>query len=106
MTREEITNVWGRDPVVAVASAAETMDQLKPDWWQHIDPLTLNLENWKTCICGQNGLDWRVARDTGGKFTHSPVFAARPFEPYWLEEIAKRTPDREPAKELVESHGR
>ena len=71
-----------------IAAAARYMDNWKPDWWQNIDPLRLNLQKDCDCICGQNDLDWNIPRYAG----FSGCFSARSNEPLWLEEIARRMP--------------
>lgn len=86
-----------------VRLAALYLDGVKPDWWQHIDPLKLNLRSECSCVCGQNGLEWGShAAALYVKHPRIPAgsFAARKFEPFWLEEIAQRMPSpvREPVR--------
>lgn len=81
---------WFRD-------AVNYMDSAKSDWWANIDPLTLDLGDSSSCICGQNGLSWRthfLVRHSG----QAIATASERFTPLWLEEIAQRMPsrDREP----------
>lgn len=80
-----------------VAKAARHLDRIKPDWWQRIDPLTLDIGDPCRCICGQNGLNWVVesaAADVRTGTLASPTATTE----LWLEEIARRmpSPDREP----------
>lgn len=87
----------------AVRLTAEYLDGVKPDWWSHINPLTLDLQSHETCICGQNRLNWAEHRDGfyakhGGQWA---VFAYRGLEPFWLEEIAQRMPTPVGAPEKV-----
>lgn len=81
---------WFRDAVTYIDSA-------KPDWWTNIDPLTLDLGDSSTCICGQNGLSWNE-HFHGRNHGQATATCARRFTPLWLEEIAQRmpSPDREP----------
>ena len=82
-----------------IRRAALHLDEVKPDWWSHIDPLTFNLADCNLCLCGQNGLSWtQIFRwDDGLPSEFSLVTCSRDDEPLWLEEIAKRMPVREPA---------
>ena len=68
-----------------VKAAALHMDSVKPDWWRHVDPLILDLQDSNACICGQNGLGWKEHR-----VAFLRAFSDRDLEPYWLEEIAQR----------------
>ena len=81
-----------------VEYAASELDRIKPDWWRHIDPLTLDLHDHRRCLCGQNGLGWietsQLATDPE-KFRLGSCSSMHTV--LWLEEIAKRMPVREPA---------
>lgn len=78
-----------------VMEAAAYLDEIKSDWWAHVDPVKLDLSVASLCICGQNGLDWQEhwheMDDRLGFETF--VFADRDLEPLWLEEIAARMPE-------------
>jgi len=74
--------------------AARQLDRIKPDWWETVDPLTLDMANPDMCVCGQNGLGWVATADLTDdpkKFRFATGGAT--MEPLWLEEIAKRLPE-------------
>lgn len=78
----------------AVREAALYMDGVKPDWWQRIDPLRLDLSDCARCVCGQNELKWTHHFFPGPDLTDLAIVTSnREYEPLWLEEIASRMPD-------------
>ena len=72
-----------------VRQAAMIMDKEKPDWYEHIDPITLDMTDSDDCVCGQNGLVWG---DLFWGCHYDLRYATSDPEtvPLWLEEIAVR----------------
>jgi len=78
---------------VSVRRAALYMDKIKPDWFEHVDPLRLNLDEPCDCVAGQNGYNWDEFEDDAFEAQRPDVvmlLCSRAYEPLWLEEIALR----------------
>lgn len=76
-----------------VRQGALYMDCLKSDWWEHIDPLALKMQETCNCIMGQNDLPWIESLPAGETVYGDPLrfaFCGEHKAVYWLEEIAVR----------------
>lgn len=88
--RTSLDPAWCAWEIVGVRESALVLDAIKPDWWQHVDPILLDLEECETCVCGQNGLYWdEIFYETHRELAE--FSSDSEYEPLWLAEIAARS---------------
>lgn len=91
-----------------VRAAAVYLDGIKPDWWRHVDARRLNMRLCRSCVAGQNDIDYEAASravgftgctDPGTGTIFGPFGDDRAYEPFWLEEMALRMPAAVPEQD-------